>query len=424
LVLRGRDEGKKGAIRVASDAGVLYRADRSELRLTGGKAGKIAFTGRWNGATVVKTISLTGNSYLVEAGIEIEGAPAQFSELAVEWNLPARDAAAGPEVLFDSVATFKAGKVERDKLAKLTDGKLLEGGIQWAGYNGKYFLAALIPMEPQDNHLRVWLKQEANGERRVQVFLPPGRFGMHLKMYLGPKELKILEKAGNDLKRAVDLGWFTFVALPLLRALDLSHHVTGNYGIDIILLTVLIKILFYPLTQKSFQSMREMQKLQPQMAKIREQYKDDPQRMNKETMELYRRHKVNPLGGCLPMLLQTPILFGLYRALLSAVELRHAPFFGWINDLSAPDRLGSFPIPLVQPPGIPVLTLLMGASMLAQQWMTPATGDKSQQKMMMLMPVVFTFMFLKFPAGLTLYWLVNNVLTVAQQVAMKRRGVL
>ncbi len=166
--------------------------------------------------------------------------------------------------------------------------------------------------------------------------------------------------------------------------------------------------------------MREMQKLQPEMAKIRERLKDKPEEMNKAVMEMYKRHKVNPLGGCLPMVLQMPVFIGLYQALRYAVELRHAPFLGWINDLSAPDRLGSVQLPFVEHAGFPVLTLAMGASMFLQQWMTPSAADPTQQRMMLLMPVVFTFMFINFPAGLTLYWLVNNILTIAQQYVMNR----
>jgi YidC/Oxa1 family membrane protein insertase len=185
-------------------------------------------------------------------------------------------------------------------------------------------------------------------------------------------------------------------------------------------MTVLIKVLFMPLTQKSMRSMREMQKLQPQMTALRERYKDNSEQMNKEIMELYRRHKVNPLGGCLPMVLQIPVFIGLYQALLNAVELRHAPFVLWINDLSAPDRLGSMQLPFVDQPGIPVLTLFMGVSMFLQQWMTPTAGDPTQQRVMLIMPLVFTFMFINFPAGLTLYWLVNNILTIAQQYTLNR----
>jgi YidC/Oxa1 family membrane protein insertase len=244
-------------------------------------------------------------------------------------------------------------------------------------------------------------------------------------VYVGPKDLDHLAPAGHGLQRALDLGWFSLLAEVLLRVLKVFHRFTGNYGLDIILLTVLIKVLFIPLTQKSFKSMQAMQKVQPEMKKLQERFKDDREALNREMMELYRRHKVNPLGGCLPMLLQMPVFIGLYNALFYAVELRHAPFALWINDLSAPDRLPAIPAePLATLFGfdvrIPVLTLLMGASMIVQQRMTPAMGDPMQQRMMMLMPVVFTVMFVSFPSGLVLYWLVNNVLTIAQQAVMQR----
>ena len=167
--------------------------------------------------------------------------------------------------------------------------------------------------------------------------------------------------------------------------------------------------------------MTEMRKLQPQLERLREQYQDDRERLNKEMMELYRRYKINPLGGCLPMLVQLPVFIGLYQALSHAIELRQAPFFGWIQDLSQPDRLGIVELPFIEPPGIPVLTLLMGGTMLVQQAMTPATGDPTQQKMMMFMPLVFTVMFVNFPAGLVLYWLVNNVLSIVQQYLYTKR---
>jgi YidC/Oxa1 family membrane protein insertase len=205
------------------------------------------------------------------------------------------------------------------------------------------------------------------------------------------------------------------VALPLLRLLKALHKVTGNYGVDIILLSTLIKVVFLPLTRKSMTSMQEMQKLQPQMAKIKERYKDDMQQQQKEMMELYKRHHVNPLSGCLPMLLQLPMFIGLYNALLNAIELRHAPFVGWITDLSAPERLHVMGVP------VPMLAIAMGASMLAQQWMTPATGDPTQRRIMMIMPVMFTFMFINFPSGLVLYWLVNNLLTITQQYFLVNR---
>jgi YidC/Oxa1 family membrane protein insertase len=196
--------------------------------------------------------------------------------------------------------------------------------------------------------------------------------------------------------------------------------VTGNYGWSIILLTILVRIIFYPVNAKQAKAMKGMQKVQPELKKIQEKYKDDREQLNKEMMELYRRHKVNPLAGCLPMLVQLPVFLGLYNALMQAIELRHAPFVGWITDLSQPDRLGTLGIPFVSPPGIPILTLLMGASMLVQQKMTPAAGDPAQQRMMMFLPVIFTVMFVNFPSGLVLYWFANNVMSIGQQYMTNR----
>jgi YidC/Oxa1 family membrane protein insertase len=204
------------------------------------------------------------------------------------------------------------------------------------------------------------------------------------------------------------------VAIPLLYALRSIQRVTGNYGVAIIVLTALVKVATIPLTRSTFRNMREMQKIQPQMAKLRERYKEDQVALQKEMMELYRRHRVNPFSGCLPMVLQLPIFVGLYNTLSHAIELRHAPFTLWITDLSAPEWL------MIGGIGVPVLTILMGVSMFVQQWITPQQGDPAQQRVMMFMPLVFTFMFINFPAGLVLYWLVNNVLTIGQQYLMMR----
>ena len=204
------------------------------------------------------------------------------------------------------------------------------------------------------------------------------------------------------------LGWFSAVAKPLLTALKFFYRYVHNYGIAIIIVTVIIKILFYPLTYKSYKSMKEMQKIQPKMAELKEKYKNDRDAMNKAVMELYKTHKVNPLGGCLPMLVQMPIFVALYRALMYSIELRHAPFMLWIQDLSTKDPYYVTPI-------------IMGATMFIQQKMTPATGmDPAQAKMMLALPVVFTVMFLNMPAGLVLYWLVNNILTIAQQMYINK----
>jgi YidC/Oxa1 family membrane protein insertase len=297
--------------------------------------------------------------------------------------------------------------------------------VHWAGYADSYFISAMLPRE--NDPARLWVKKD-RGEIFTEVLVPLGTGSAApypFVVYTGPKDLSALSAVGHHLARAVDLGWFGFVAEPMLRILKIFHRATRNYGVDIILLTVLVKLVTLPLTQKSYKSMRDLQKLQPQMKKLQEKYADDRNALNKEVMELYRRHNVNPLGGCLPMLVQMPIFIGLYNALLSAVELRHARFALWINDLSAPDRLPPFPRPpLAVIAGtdirIPVLTLLMGVSMLIQQRMTPQPGDPAQQRMMMFMPLVFTVMFINFPSGLALYWLVNNVLTIAQQMLLQR----
>jgi len=240
-------------------------------------------------------------------------------------------------------------------------------------------------------------------------------------IFYGPKDLKILEPLGHNLAQAVDFGWFDVIAKPFLIAMNLIYDFIGNYGIAIIIITLITKLIFWPLTRKSYKSMKEMQKLQPHVKRIREKFKDDKQRMNQEIMQLYKTYKVNPAGGCLPMLVQIPVFIAFYKVLGNAIELRHAPFMLWINDLSAPDRLPiGMDIPYVGN-GLPILTLLMGASMFLQQKMTPTTGDPTQAKMMMLMPIVFTVIFINFSSGLVLYWLVSNILSIAQQYYVAKK---
>jgi YidC/Oxa1 family membrane protein insertase len=243
-------------------------------------------------------------------------------------------------------------------------------------------------------------------------------------VFMGPKSMELLNSLGYDLGKALNFGFFNLIAKPCLWFMNKIHSVVPNYGIAIIILTIFTKVLLWPLGNKSYKSMSEMKKLQPLMTEIREKYKGDKQKMNQELMALYRTYKVNPMGGCLPMVLQIPVFFALYRMLYQAIELRHAPFFLWINDLSAPDRLFNFgfSIPFMEPPyGIPVLTIIMGATMLLQQKMSPPPGDPTQAKMMMLMPVVFTFIFINFSSGLVLYWLVNNVLSISQQYYVQKK---
>ncbi len=404
-----------------TDAGLPYAVETDALSLTDSKSGSLDFVGNANGVAIHKRFKFTGNLYEFATEVQLSSVPKEYTEVGVSWfrTVDPRPQPGVP-VLFDHAVFLDGRKLYEDPFDKLSAGKVVTGDIVWAGYAGRYFLSASVPLESHNS--RLWLKlRDLTAEQTLLFPLPSGgAVTLPLEVYIGPKDFDGLEKIGHSLSRAINLGWFGFIAVPLLHVLDFSHGFTGNFGVDIILLTVLIKVLFIPLTQRSFRSMREMQKLQPQMTKIRERFKDDTEQMNKEIMELYRRHKVNPLGGCLPMILQIPVFIGLYSALQNAVELRHAPFLLWINDLSAPDRLGSLQLPFVQHPGLPVLTLLMGASMFVQQWMSPSAGDPAQQRVMMIMPLMFTFMFVNFPSGLALYWLVNNVLTIAQQYYINR----
>ena len=313
----------------------------------------------------------------------------------------------GPQ---DSAVALSGRKLVEQYVKSLDSKPVDVPTARWGGFATQYFLAVAIP--ESEGPVRTGVLDGTAGIV-VQAPLAATRAAT-FDVYAGPKERQTLAAANHDLGEAVNYGMFWFIALPLLEALRLLHRVTGNYGVNIIILTVMVKLVTLPLTRASFKNMREMQRIQPQMAKIRERFKDDQQEMQREMMELYKRHKVNPFAGCLPMLLQFPILLGFYSALSHAIELRHAPFALWINDLSAPDRLSVMGL------GVPVLTLLMGGSMLLQTWMTPAQGDPTQQRMMMVMPLIFTFTFINMPSGLVLYWLVSNVLSVAQQYWMMR----
>ena len=304
----------------------------------------------------------------------------------------------------------------------------LAGDIDWIAYENEYFISAIIPKEKKGAKFEGTL--QTSGVATATYISSPVDLSPNTEatkefyLFLGPRDISILEQFDHNLDRAVDYGFFGIIAGPLHFLLKFFNKFLHNYGLSIILLTIIIKIIFWPLTHKSQKSMKEMQKLQPLMAKIREKYKDNREMMNKELMGLYRTYKVNPMSGCLPMLIQIPVFFALYRVLNSSIELRHAPFALWINDLSAPDRLFSLPswVPWIEPPGIPVLTLFMGASMFLQQKMQPMVGDPSQAKIMMFMPIMFTVMFINFPSGLTLYWLTQNILSIGQQYYINKKS--
>jgi YidC/Oxa1 family membrane protein insertase len=287
------------------------------------------------------------------------------------------------------------------------------GQVQWTAVQNKYYAIAAIPRTSTEWSV---FHQGTNAlEYAVALRWPlnAASTAVRFTVYAGPKELRQLasfDANGKSLEELVfyNYGWVRILRpdVWLLRPLQWLYGITHNYGIAIIIITVIIKLIFYPLSWKSFKSMQAMQHLQPQMKRLQDMYKNDRQKLNEEMMKLYREQKVNPLGGCLPMVVQIPVFIALYQVLYASIELRHAGFIWWIKDLSAPDH---------------PMALLMGASMVVQQWMTPTTGDPRQAKMMLFMPIIFTFMFLNFPVGLVIYWLVNNILTIAQQYVMLRK---
>jgi YidC/Oxa1 family membrane protein insertase len=414
----------QGSIRGLADAVFSSDADSTNLSLNQGEK-NITFS--WtnpDGITVKKVLTFRADSYLIHCDIIVQngsgmpfkdaisiGVPGYFDE---EVKKRSRFAYEGPVAYLDNkFTTIKPKNIE--------DKDTYSGVVGWAGYSNRYFLTAVMPDTPKEATLKLSFDNDVVNNRLVTQMprLDPDKQNQQsFTLYMGPKSHKILSRYDNLLKKSVNFGFFDIIAKPLLIAMNFIHGIIPNYGVAIILLTIFIKLIFWPLGTKSYKSMHEMKKVQPLMMEIREKYKDDKQRMNQETMALYKTYKVNPASGCLPLLVQMPIFFALYRMLYMAIELRHAPFVGWITDLSGPDRLFhfNFSIPFMDAPsGIPVLTILMGASFLLQQKMTPTTGDPIQAKMMMLMPIFMTVLFINFPAGLVLYMFVNNIISMGQQ---------
>ncbi len=307
------------------------------------------------------------------------------------------------------------GKIERIKYKDIKERMVLTGSIPWIAFEEKYFMTALLP---ETGVAVKAVAERLNEKSGSHVFFGMMGSGEDLtyRFFAGPKDYELLKSFGSGLDKVINFGVFSFLAKPMFYILKTFYRFFRNYGIAIILLTTVIKIIFWPLTHKQQKSMKDMQKIQPEMSAIREKFKQDPQRMNKEVMALYKQHKVNPAAGCLPLLIQIPVFFALYNVLLNAIELRGAPFL-YIPDLSAADSLfghiGGF--------AVGPLPLLMGLSMYVQQKMMPTAMDPKQAKIMQLLPVFLTVMFLNFPSGLVLYWLINNVLTIVQQYFINKK---
>lgn len=340
------------------------------------------------------------------------------------------------------VGAFGGGSLQEVKYSSLKPGKPVNysaaGG--WLGFSDEYWLTALIP--PQNLPLKAEFRVvDEDGIDRYQadysgppLTIAPGKTATaDTRFFGGAKEVNLLDAYADtgipQFDRAVDFGWLYFLSKPIFQVLEFFNRLLGNFGLAILLFTLITKIVFFPLANKSYRAMSKMRLLQPEMQKLRERYPDDKQKQQQEIMALYKRVGANPLAGCLPMVIQIPVFWALYEVLYVTIEMRHAPFFGWIHDLSAPDPTSFanlFGLIPWSPPHILMIgawPLIMGVTMYLQQKLNPQPVDPMQAKMFMALPIVFTYMLSAFPAGLVIYWAWNNTLSVAQQwVIMHRAG--
>jgi YidC/Oxa1 family membrane protein insertase len=419
-----------GGSGIAGMENAVYTLGTSEDRLVLGESKK-TLDFQWvnsEGVSVLKQFVFSPDSYLIELNVTIANRSTTgiVGQPAVKIGQVIGDP--DSRITFEGPMALMDGTLEEIKVKDIADKPDISGSFRWIGITDRYFMTALITEESAS----ATMKMEKVGDDMIisQLVLAETAIAsgeaktFAYKAFIGPKDTETLKTANYELGEAVNFGMFDFLAKPFLWIMNQIYKVIPNYGIAIIILTLITKIILFPLGNKSYKSMNDMKRMQPLMTEIREKYKDDKKKMNEETMALYRTYKINPMGGCLPMVVQLPVFFALYRMLYQAIELRHAPFFGWINDLSAPDRLFQFgfSIPFMEPPyGIPVLTIVMGATMFLQQKMSPPPGDPTQAKLMMFMPLIFTVIFINFSAGLVLYWLINNIFSIAQQYYIQKK---
>jgi YidC/Oxa1 family membrane protein insertase len=389
-------------------AQAVFRSDAGDLRLGPDRPqGKVVLLYNDPSGTrrVSKSITFFNDRYDVSVDLAVEGFKGAYRVYLgtdfgiVDWGEGGRIAG------FTGSTAMIGGSIEKDKLEKAGDTVTHEGVPAWVALQDKYFISALIPEQPGK------AVSEQMGEHAVTAGIEfPENSRQSFRLYAGPKRFDRLASLKVGLEQSIDFGWFFYgswalvraIAKPLFYILRFFYGFTHNYGVSIILLTLCVRSLFIPLMHKSYRAMKAMQILQPEIAALQKKYKDDRERLNRELMELYKKHGANPLGGCLPMFLQMPVFIALYNVLNTTIELRQAPFCCWITDLSTKDPYY-------------VLPIIMGVTMLLQQKLQPTTMDPRQAKLFMFMPVFFTLLFLNFPSGLVLYWMTNNILTIIQQ---------
>jgi len=441
IVLTGGAEGADGvALATPFEELGLGDLSRAVFQLERPNANTFIFFLEQSGLLVRKTLTFQENSYTFRLRLEVEngGSTAVSPRFAVRWPAHQRG---GTDFREQALVSLHDGGVEKEMIGGLGQPGFLgfgsawrvreyPGEIDWAGVDTNYFLQVLLPATPAPADARfVVLEPGVRGYTEIAfppVTLGPGQAAAkEFRGYAGPKELDRLVALGSHADRSVDFGWSWVAPLTrffawMLRAL---YSIIPNYGWAIIVLTVLVRVVTAPLTTKQMRSMERMRALQPKLKEIQEKHKDDRQAQSEAMMALYRSEKVNPLGGCFPILLQMPVFIGLFYALRASIELRQAPFIAWIDDLSSPETL--FVLPGLELP-VRLLPLLMGASMVVQTRMTPQPAQTPEQmaqmKMMMtVMPIVMIFVFYQFPSGLVLYWMVSNVLGIAHQMWIRRQ---
>jgi YidC/Oxa1 family membrane protein insertase len=422
------------------DAGTIWQADGEVL------APGRPVTLRWDngqGLTFRRTFALD-DDYMFTVTDGVENNRDQAVTL-FPYGLVSRNgtpSVLGFFILHEGPVGVLEGTLEEIDYDDLKETHLIEqsttGG--WIGITDKYWLVALVPDQAAQvkTHFSYDLrdgtdKYQADFRGDAQTVPAGGRAEVTSRLFAGAKEVRLLDRYADELgidrfDLAVDFGWFYFLTKPIFYLLDYFNGLLGNFGLAILLLTVLIKLAFFPLANKSYRAMGKMKTLQPEMLKLREQFKDDRDRLNQEMMALYKREKVNPAAGCLPIVIQIPVFFALYKVLFVTIEMRHAPFYGWIHDLSAPDPLSVFTLFGLIPVDLPSILdvglwpVIMGATWYLQQKINPQPADPVQAKIFLFLPIVFTFLLARFPAGLVIYWAWNNVLSVAQQWVIMRRA--
>ena len=427
-LVRAREKGELNLL-LSSDRG---RVDLSDVMFTAidsvdegsGRIRKLRFEATdAAGASISKTFTFSEGSYAIGFDIQLRGASSQLekADYLVGWTggLSLTDANAKEELRNIATVSLLGTEMFRDFLNsfKKTASKEHTGNVKWTGVKSRYFIAAFIPPEGTVSKVLSFGDPDRffSGSQLVIPMSGSGVTQTSMTLYLGPIDLWQLKGLKVGLERVVNLGWSWIrpVSQSVLWFLVKCHSVLPNYGLVIILLSALTKVLFHPLTKSSMKSMRNMQRLQPEIQKLKEKLKNDPQRLNKEIMGLYKKEKINPLGGCLPILLQMPVFIALYNVLMSSIEMRRAHFVWWITDLSSPDTVA-----VVAGFALHLLPLLMAATMFWQQKMTPT--DPRQAAMTYFMPVLMLMFFYSLPSGLVLYWTANNAMTIAQQYLMQR----